>query len=951
MELETAARSTVDPIIIERLAWVGWPHGVPGPGEPPWPEFGAWQARHGLAATGVLDPATVAAIGSWRFCAQSGPMTVRAANPQGPGLGRTAFTYELKPLPATWSAMDVIGGFNQAFAALAAVTPIRFTQVVTGADLTFTFDGLQPGTPNPFNPNLDSVTSNGTIAFNPARSYTSVLPVPVGSIDIVAIVMHEVGHFLGLNHSTDSDAVMYPTSPMGRRGYGADDLELLHALYGGRVEPVPGWFGANPAGVDVAVLPGTAGPNLLVAHIDDVDGASQGYYRVGWGLDTNGVPTLGWSPIVKMGDPIGYSTAGLGVAVGAITGGPGLDLVMAWMDDPGGANTAFYRVGRDLDASGFNAKWPGPDVAVPGWYGDTTAGFAVALGDIDADGRAELILAWIDDADGENYIHIKIGRNADANGVYQNWSDHIQVPGSVGDASAGLGAALTDLRGNGRPDLVLFWVDDPNGENNGRVRIGWDLDPSGTPIGGWSDLIHLTGWWGWSTAEAGAAIASIRGFARPDLITVNLDDPAGEDHAHYRVLSPPLPAWQRIRPLAPVGSANTPATPTGPGPVDHLAAIAPLPVSPSTLDQDEQSDVLVVGLGLTGAARGPHPVVGVYWDKADLDESAGTDILDYWTRNVDRASRRRNSPLALAAVNQSTVDIFWIDTANRVATAMAVNVGQELSTTTQPWSAVRQLGAVARPATPAVAGSPITACTLDVGHVSVFVAGTSDQIVASHRTNGNWDPPADLTGGWPKPVTALTSVARQAAWMEVFWFDVEGAIWGAKTTPTGGWEPAQRLRPPLSARADSPLVAVARADDQVDLYWIARDSTVVTSWFHDLGSSIQPNGTGWAEPRRIDGGKRAAAGSGLAAIHAGNQRMHVFWEGIDEAEQAIVSSWWGPRADGAPVDWSPPFLVTDRRTIRTGSDLAAAARIPERVQVFFVDAAGNAALTWWGTRP
>jgi hypothetical protein len=125
----------------------------------------------------------------------------------------------------------------------------------------------------------------------------------------------------------------------------------------------------------------------------------------------------------------------------------------------------------------------------------------------------------------------------------------------------------------------------------------------------------------------------------------------------------------------------------------------------------------------------------------------------------------------------------------------------------------------------------------------------------------------------------------------------------------------------------------------------------VPASFTGTAESIRANGAGWTKPRNIDGGKRAVPGSGLAAVHGGNLRLHAFWEGIDEAEQAIVSSWTGPRSDGAPVDWSPSFLATDRRTIRTGTDIAAVARIPGRIQVFFADPTGNAAYTWWGTLP
>jgi hypothetical protein len=56
----------------------------------------------------------------------------------------------------------------------------------------------------------------------------------------------------------------------------------------------------------------------------------------------------------------------------------------------------------------------------------------------------------------------------------------------VGAASAGIGIGLTDLRGNGRPDLVIAWLDDRNGDNIGMLKVGWDIDGTGTPISGWS---------------------------------------------------------------------------------------------------------------------------------------------------------------------------------------------------------------------------------------------------------------------------------------------------------------------------------------------------------------------------------------------------------------------------------------------------------------------------------
>ncbi len=55
-----------------------------------------------------------------------------------------------------------------------------------------------------------------------------------GSIqDIETIALHELGHVLGLDHSSDPQAVMYPTAPMGavRRKLSADDINGIRTIY------------------------------------------------------------------------------------------------------------------------------------------------------------------------------------------------------------------------------------------------------------------------------------------------------------------------------------------------------------------------------------------------------------------------------------------------------------------------------------------------------------------------------------------------------------------------------------------------------------------------------------------------------------------------------------------------------------------------------------------------
>ncbi|KAJ4846513.1 hypothetical protein Tsubulata_030930 [Turnera subulata] len=53
-----------------------------------------------------------------------------------------------------------------------------------------------------------------------------------GKYDLGTVGLHELGHALGLEHSSDEAAVMFPTIPTGvRKGLGQDDVEGIRALY------------------------------------------------------------------------------------------------------------------------------------------------------------------------------------------------------------------------------------------------------------------------------------------------------------------------------------------------------------------------------------------------------------------------------------------------------------------------------------------------------------------------------------------------------------------------------------------------------------------------------------------------------------------------------------------------------------------------------------------------
>jgi hypothetical protein len=115
------------------------------------------------------------------------------------------------------------------------------------------------------------------------------------------------------------------------------------------------------------------------------------------------------------------------------------------------------------------------------WFGNETQAAGTAIGDITKSGKRDLVIFHVDNPDGGNVGYYRvlfdIDRNASDNGGLSNIK---RIPGWIGDETAGGGVALTDIKRNGNVDLIVFWVDNPSGGNQGFYKIGWNLDKNAT---------------------------------------------------------------------------------------------------------------------------------------------------------------------------------------------------------------------------------------------------------------------------------------------------------------------------------------------------------------------------------------------------------------------------------------------------------------------------------------
>ncbi|GMH00624.1 hypothetical protein Nepgr_002463 [Nepenthes gracilis] len=213
-----------------------------------------YQEKHGLEVSGTLDPKTISAIMSPRCgisdSVKSGLHTTEryVYFPGHPRWFRQipmtlTYAFSAENLIPYMSLEDISSAFRRAFSKWESVIPVRFEETgdYGSADIRIGFYGGEHGDGQPF----DGVLGVLAHAFSPPsgkfhldaderwavdfeREKSKV------AVDLESVALHEIGHVLGLAHSTVREAVMYPSlKPREKKlDLTLDDVEGVQALYG-----------------------------------------------------------------------------------------------------------------------------------------------------------------------------------------------------------------------------------------------------------------------------------------------------------------------------------------------------------------------------------------------------------------------------------------------------------------------------------------------------------------------------------------------------------------------------------------------------------------------------------------------------------------------------------------------------------------------------------------------
>ena len=293
--------------------------------------------------------------------------------------------------------------------------------------------------------------------------------------------------------------------------------------------PVPDWFSFDNQGAAVASadVSGNGRPDLVVLMIDNAPDQNSGLYRVGADVDATGAVTGGWGPWQPVPDWFSFENQGAGIAVADVTGNGKLDVVVLLVDNPPVQNQALYRVGADLDATGAVTGGWGPWQPVPDWFSWENQGAGIAVADVTGNGKPDVVVLLVDNPVGPNQGLYRIGRDLDATGaVTGGWGPWQPVPDWFSWENQGAGIAVADVTGNGKPDVVVFAIDNPPTQNQGLYRIGHDVDHDAATHE-WGTWLGVPNWFSWENQYAGIAVAALEGASQ--LLVLMVDNPPGQN--------------------------------------------------------------------------------------------------------------------------------------------------------------------------------------------------------------------------------------------------------------------------------------------------------------------------------------------------------------------------------------------------------------------------------------
>lgn len=230
---------------------------------------------------------------------------------------------------------------------------------------------------------------------------------------------------------------------------------------------------------------------------------------------------------------LGHINQGAGVAIGDIDKNGRPDMILMGIDNPKGKNNFWYKVLYDIDENGYYSKES--SILSISAEGWENSGGDIALCDLNNNGILDMVLLCTDKPTtaGRAYRWYYVAYDLKPDGHYNSLSS-LNTIMELGFFYDGAGIDICDINKNGTPDLLMMVYDAPEGENSFRYQIAFDLQSNGNYLS-LSPVYEVPGL-GHDGDGAGVAVGDIDNNGTLDILFMALDAPSGKDKFVYEIL-------------------------------------------------------------------------------------------------------------------------------------------------------------------------------------------------------------------------------------------------------------------------------------------------------------------------------------------------------------------------------------------------------------------------------
>lgn len=230
---------------------------------------------------------------------------------------------------------------------------------------------------------------------------------------------------------------------------------------------------------------------------------------------------------------LGHINQGAGVAIGDIDKNGRPDMILMGIDNPKGKNIFWYKVLYDIDENGYYSKES--SILSISAEGWENSGGDIALCDLNNNGILDMVLLCTDKPTtaGRAYRWYYVAYDLKPDGHYNSLSS-LNTLDELGFFYDGAGIDICDINKNGTPDLLMMVYDAPEGENSFRYQIAFDLQSNGNYLS-LSPVYEVPGL-GHDGDGAGVAVGDIDNNGTLDILFMALDAPSGKDKFVYEIL-------------------------------------------------------------------------------------------------------------------------------------------------------------------------------------------------------------------------------------------------------------------------------------------------------------------------------------------------------------------------------------------------------------------------------